>query len=88
LNRGGYTLGERTEDGVDDMVGRPEGGGEVVDKGDVKIFELLGQALRRVHVRENNTPSPILKVDASIPKVRLGHWQTTRNKGKKWPRHT
>lgn len=36
----------RTEDGVDNMIGRLEGGGEVIDKGDFKILQLLGQALR------------------------------------------
>lgn len=38
--------GGRTEDGVDDMIGGLEGGGEVVDKGDFEILQLLGQALR------------------------------------------
>lgn len=28
------------------MVGRLEGGGKVVDKGDFEVLELLGQALR------------------------------------------
>lgn len=43
---GGRDSGRRTEDGVDDMVGRLEGGGKVVDKGDFEVLKLLGQALR------------------------------------------
>lgn len=36
----------RTEDGIDNMIGRLQCGREIIDKGDVEIFQLLGEALR------------------------------------------